>query len=58
MSGLTAEQKALVNETLDRAAAACQTVYDELEELSHDYDAGVGHACDKCVEKIRALKVT
>lgn len=58
MTDLAAEQKVLVNEALDRAAAACQSVYDELEEFSHDYDNGFGHACDKCVKKIQSLKVS
>ena len=57
MAELTDDQKALVNETLSKAEEACQSVLDGLQAWSHDYDNGFGHACDACLDKIRALKI-
>ena len=57
MAELTDDQKALVNETLDKAVVACQSALDELKEWSQEYDNGFGHACDACIDKIRALKI-
>lgn len=57
MAEPTDDQKALVNETLDKAVAACQSVLDELQEWSQEYDNGFGHACDACIDKIMALKI-
>lgn len=57
MPELTDDQEALFNDALDKALDACQSVLDGLEEWSQEYDNGFGHACESCMEKIRALKI-